>query len=185
MALDAVHVLGNHDRYLIDRPPEKMGSWDRPAARAARREASRLAAHGAGRRACFAIRFFSATRRRRSDEVYWLETVLPDGTVRDVVAGGDRASRRRDCAAADSLRPHPHRARGPACRRTPGRQSRQRRRRPAIATSIRFRMSSRPARRMRATRSWNWARRQLARDLPACALRSRGDGGIGAPQRPA
>src|SRR5713101_971979 len=31
MALDAVHVLGNHDRYLIDRLPEKMGSWDRPA----------------------------------------------------------------------------------------------------------------------------------------------------------
>ena len=31
MALDAVHVLGNHDRYLIDRPPEKMGSWERPA----------------------------------------------------------------------------------------------------------------------------------------------------------
>ena len=47
MALDAVHVLGNHDRCLIDRPPEKMGSWDRPALRATRREASRLAAHGA------------------------------------------------------------------------------------------------------------------------------------------
>src|ERR1700756_6063028 len=31
MALDAAHVLGNHDRYLIDRPPDKMGSWDRPA----------------------------------------------------------------------------------------------------------------------------------------------------------
>src|SRR6266704_732044 len=31
MALDVVHVLGNHDRYLIDRPPEKMGWWDRPA----------------------------------------------------------------------------------------------------------------------------------------------------------
>src|SRR5882757_2863332 len=31
MALDAAHVLGNHDRYLIDRPPEQMGSWDRPA----------------------------------------------------------------------------------------------------------------------------------------------------------
>src|SRR6478672_11863724 len=30
MALDAVHVCGNHDRYLIDRPPEKMGSWERP-----------------------------------------------------------------------------------------------------------------------------------------------------------
>jgi 3',5'-cyclic AMP phosphodiesterase CpdA len=27
--LDAVHVLGNHDRYLIDRPHEKMGSWER------------------------------------------------------------------------------------------------------------------------------------------------------------
>ena len=31
MTLDAVHVLGNHDRCLIDRPLEKMGSWDRPA----------------------------------------------------------------------------------------------------------------------------------------------------------
>src|SRR5215472_4701554 len=31
MSLDAVHVLGNHDRYLIDRPVETMGSWDRPA----------------------------------------------------------------------------------------------------------------------------------------------------------
>src|SRR5260370_35988301 len=30
MALGAVHVLGNHDRYLIDRLPEKVGSWDRP-----------------------------------------------------------------------------------------------------------------------------------------------------------
>ncbi|MEI4499994.1 metallophosphoesterase family protein, partial [Klebsiella pneumoniae] len=26
MTLDAVNVLGNHDRYLLDRPPEKMGS---------------------------------------------------------------------------------------------------------------------------------------------------------------
>src|SRR5690348_12175695 len=31
MALDAVHVRGNHDRWLIDRPPEKMGAWERPA----------------------------------------------------------------------------------------------------------------------------------------------------------
>src|SRR5271156_3488504 len=31
MALDAVPVLGNHDRWLIDRPGEKMGSWERPA----------------------------------------------------------------------------------------------------------------------------------------------------------
>ena len=34
MALNAVHVLGNHDRCVIDRPPEKMGSWDRTGARA-------------------------------------------------------------------------------------------------------------------------------------------------------
>ena len=31
MALDAVHVRGNHDRWLIDRPVEKMGAWERPA----------------------------------------------------------------------------------------------------------------------------------------------------------
>ena len=31
MAVDAVHVLGNHDRWLIDRPVEKMGAWERPA----------------------------------------------------------------------------------------------------------------------------------------------------------
>ena len=31
MALDAIHVLGNHDRWLIDRPVEKRGAWDRPA----------------------------------------------------------------------------------------------------------------------------------------------------------
>src|SRR5260370_10349895 len=30
MALDAVHVLGNHDRYLIDMPPEKRASCDPP-----------------------------------------------------------------------------------------------------------------------------------------------------------
>src|SRR5215207_3597420 len=27
----AVSIRGNHDRYLIDRAPDKMGSWDRPA----------------------------------------------------------------------------------------------------------------------------------------------------------
>ncbi len=47
MQLDAVHVLGNHDRYLLDRPPEKMGSWDRPAYAAAECRAARLAARAA------------------------------------------------------------------------------------------------------------------------------------------
>ena len=48
MALDAVHVLGNHDRYLIDRPHEKMGSWERACIHGTRYRRSGLAACGAG-----------------------------------------------------------------------------------------------------------------------------------------
>jgi diadenosine tetraphosphatase ApaH/serine/threonine PP2A family protein phosphatase len=81
MALDAVHVLGNHDRYLIDRPPEKMGSWDRPA------HAQLDAKHLDWLRAVpptrlFRDQVFLCHATPDSDEVYWLETVLPDGTVR-------------------------------------------------------------------------------------------------------
>jgi diadenosine tetraphosphatase ApaH/serine/threonine PP2A family protein phosphatase len=80
MALDAVHVLGNHDRYLIDRPPEKMGSWDRPAH-------AQLDAHHLGwLRAVpptrvFRDQVFLCHAMPDNDEAYWLETVLPDGTV--------------------------------------------------------------------------------------------------------
>jgi 3',5'-cyclic AMP phosphodiesterase CpdA len=62
MALDAVHVLGNHDRYLIDRPPEKMGSWDRPA----HAQLEPVTSTGCARcrpRRYFAIKSFSATQR--------------------------------------------------------------------------------------------------------------------------
>jgi diadenosine tetraphosphatase ApaH/serine/threonine PP2A family protein phosphatase len=81
MALDAVHVLGNHDRYLIDRPPEKMGSWDRPA------HAQLDARHLDWLRTIpptqvFRDQVFLCHATPDSDEVYWLETVLPDGTVR-------------------------------------------------------------------------------------------------------
>jgi diadenosine tetraphosphatase ApaH/serine/threonine PP2A family protein phosphatase len=81
MALDAVHVLGNHDRYLIDRPPEKMGSWDRPA------HAQLDADHLNWLRAVpptlvFRDRVFLCHATPDNDEVYWLETVLPEGTVR-------------------------------------------------------------------------------------------------------
>jgi diadenosine tetraphosphatase ApaH/serine/threonine PP2A family protein phosphatase len=81
MALDAVHVLGNHDRYLIDRPPEKMGSWDRPA------HAQLDAVHLDWLRTVPATllyrdRVFLCHATPASDQVYWLETVLPDGTVR-------------------------------------------------------------------------------------------------------
>ncbi|HEY4834921.1 MAG TPA: metallophosphoesterase family protein [Bradyrhizobium sp.] len=81
MGLDAVHVLGNHDRYLIDRPPERMGSWDRPA------HAQLDATHLDWLRAVpptrvFREKVFLCHATPANDEVYWLETVLPDGTVR-------------------------------------------------------------------------------------------------------
>jgi diadenosine tetraphosphatase ApaH/serine/threonine PP2A family protein phosphatase len=81
MALDAVHVLGNHDRYLIDRPPEKMGSWDRPA------HAQLDIGHLDWLRTVPPTRVYRESvflchATPESDEAYWLETVLPDGTVR-------------------------------------------------------------------------------------------------------
>ena len=81
MALDAVHVLGNHDRYLIDRPPEKMGSWDRPA------HAQLDEAHLDWLRAVpptrvYRDQVFLCHATPAHDEVYWLDTVMPDGTVR-------------------------------------------------------------------------------------------------------
>ncbi len=81
MALDAVHVLGNHDRYLIDRPPEKMGSWDRPAhAQLDTRHLDWLRA--VPKTSVFCENVFLCHATPGHDEVYWLETVLPDGTVR-------------------------------------------------------------------------------------------------------
>ena len=73
MAIDAVHVLGNHDRYLIDRPPEKMGSWDRPA-HAQLDPAISMAAHGAAT-LVYRDRVFLCHATPAHDEVYWLETV--------------------------------------------------------------------------------------------------------------
>jgi predicted phosphodiesterase len=81
MTLGAVHVLGNHDRYLIDRPPEKMGSWDRPAhAQLDRSHLDWLRAVPPTR--VFRDQVFLCHATPASDEVYWLETVLPDGSVR-------------------------------------------------------------------------------------------------------
>jgi diadenosine tetraphosphatase ApaH/serine/threonine PP2A family protein phosphatase len=80
MALNADHVLGNHDRYLIDRPPERMGSWDRPA------HAQLDAAHLDWLRTVPATsvylgRAFLCHAMPNNDETYWLETVKPDGSV--------------------------------------------------------------------------------------------------------
>lgn len=80
IALDAVHVLGNHDRYLIDRAPDKMGGWDRPA------HAQLDARHLGWLRAVpitrvFRDAVFLCHGTPDSDEVYWLERAMPDGTV--------------------------------------------------------------------------------------------------------
>ena len=81
MALDAVHVLGNHDRYLIDRPPEKMGSWERPVY--AQLDADHLDwLRAVPPTLVFRDQVFLCHATAKSDEVYWLETVLPDGAVR-------------------------------------------------------------------------------------------------------
>jgi diadenosine tetraphosphatase ApaH/serine/threonine PP2A family protein phosphatase len=81
MALGAIHVRGNHDRYLIDRPPEKMGSWDRPAhAQLDERHLDWLRSLPQSR--VFHDQVFLCHATPASDEAYWLETVLPDGTVR-------------------------------------------------------------------------------------------------------
>ena len=77
----AVSIRGNHDRYLIDRAPEKMGSWDRPAW-------EQLAeSHFAWLRALPPTRLFRDSvflchGTPESDETYWLEAVREDGQVR-------------------------------------------------------------------------------------------------------
>jgi diadenosine tetraphosphatase ApaH/serine/threonine PP2A family protein phosphatase len=81
MPLDAVHVLGNHDRYLIDRPREKMGSWDGPAFE--QLDAGHLDwIRRVPPTRVLRDRVFLCHATPANDEVYWLETVTPDGSVR-------------------------------------------------------------------------------------------------------
>jgi len=80
MALDATHVLGNHDRWLIDRPVEKMGSWERPAY--AQLDARHLDWLRTIPPTCvFCDQIFLCHATPADDNVYWLETVTPDGSV--------------------------------------------------------------------------------------------------------
>jgi predicted phosphodiesterase len=81
IASNAVSIRGNHDRYLLDRAPEKMGGWDRPAYDQLQDR------HFAWLRALpptrvFHDRVFLCHGTPSSDETYWLETVLPDGQVK-------------------------------------------------------------------------------------------------------
>ena len=80
MALDATHVLGNHDRWLIDRPVETMGTWDRPAY--AQLDARHLDWLRTMPPTCvFRDQVFLCHATPADDNVYWLETVRPDGSV--------------------------------------------------------------------------------------------------------
>jgi diadenosine tetraphosphatase ApaH/serine/threonine PP2A family protein phosphatase len=80
MALDAVNVRGNHDRYLIDRPPEKMGSWDRPAfEQIDSRHLDWLRQIPATR--VYRDQVFLCHATPADDESYWLDRVSPDGTI--------------------------------------------------------------------------------------------------------
>jgi len=80
ISLDAVHVLGNHDRWLIDRPVEKMGSWERPAY--AQLDAGHLDWLRRVRPTqIFRDKVFLCHATPADDNVYWLETVTPGGSV--------------------------------------------------------------------------------------------------------
>lgn len=80
MPLDAVHVRGNHDRWLIDRPPERMGAWERPAY--AQLVAKHLDWLGTiPPTAIYRDEVFLCHATPEDDNVYWLESVAPDGAV--------------------------------------------------------------------------------------------------------
>jgi predicted phosphodiesterase len=80
VACGAVSIRGNHDRYLIDRAPEKMGSWDRPAYdQLADRHLEWLGTLPPTR--LFNDSIFLCHGTPASDETYWLEAVTPGGTM--------------------------------------------------------------------------------------------------------
>ncbi|TKW78343.1 MAG: metallophosphoesterase family protein [Bradyrhizobium icense] len=80
MALEAAHVRGNHDRWLIDRPVEKMGAWERPA------YPQLNASHFDWLRTIPATlvyrdQVFLCHATPKDDNVYWLDAVTPEGAV--------------------------------------------------------------------------------------------------------
>ncbi|CCD85798.1 Conserved hypothetical protein; Putative phosphoesterase, MJ0912 type [Bradyrhizobium sp. ORS 285] len=80
MALDAVHVRGNHDRWLIDRPFETMGAWERPAyPQLETRHLDWLRTIPAT--AVYRDRVFLCHATPEDDNTYWLESVAADGAI--------------------------------------------------------------------------------------------------------
>jgi len=77
-----VHVRGIiHDRDLSTGPPDKMGHGTGPAHAQLDERHLRLAARGHRDTGLCESVFFSMQCDTGNDEVYWLETVLPDGTT--------------------------------------------------------------------------------------------------------
>jgi putative phosphoesterase len=81
MALGATNVRGNHDRYLVEQEPEAMWPSDR-IARAQLDHAQLDWLRSLPVTACFRDTVYLCHATPASDEVYWLETVMPDGAVR-------------------------------------------------------------------------------------------------------
>src|SRR5689334_16800692 len=80
MSLDAIHVRGNHDRWLIDRPVEKMGAWERPAF--AQLDSRHLAwLRTVPMTHVYREQVFLCHATPTDDNTYWLEAVSPDGAV--------------------------------------------------------------------------------------------------------
>ena len=181
MALDAVHVLGNHDRWLIDRPPEKMGSWDRPAfAQLEEKHLDWLRKVPPTR--VFRDQVFLCHATPGNDDVYWLETVMPDGSV---TLSPLEAIEKEAEGISQSLIlcAHTHIARAVRLRDgrmivNPGSVGV-----PGFSYQCPVSASDRAGHARRPLRGAGTGRWQMARDVSARALRSRGDGGAGAEER--
>lgn len=73
-------VRGNHDRYLIDRPVEDMGSWEKPAFLQLSQQTLDWLAQ-LPTTAVFRDKVFACHAAPDDDNLYWLETVTPDGRL--------------------------------------------------------------------------------------------------------
>jgi predicted phosphodiesterase len=80
MSLDAVHVRGNHDRWLIDRPVEKMGAWERPAYPQLNADHFDWLRTVPATRA-YRDQVFLCHATPNDDNIYWLDAVTPEGAV--------------------------------------------------------------------------------------------------------
>lgn len=80
LALDAVTVRGNHDRYLIEQPPEAMHASDRVAhGELTERHLDWLRSLPFG--TIYRNEIYLCHATPADDNVYWLESVPPDGHV--------------------------------------------------------------------------------------------------------